>query len=111
MRKIIITHLLLLLLAAALVIVIVNQTDVTIINDGDLLSVSCGWPFEFVTNDQSWRNPSLPWKTSCIGGEWGDNLTIIWSALIIDIVVIYIGLALMWLLYWFEKNRVVHNKQ
>src|SRR3989344_798566 len=83
MRKII-THLLLLLLAAVLVVGIINQIDVTIIDDVDLQSVSCGWPFEFVISDQSWRDPSLPWKTNCLDGEWGDNLEIIWIAFILD---------------------------
>jgi len=82
-----------------MVIGIAHQEKVFVIEESDLQAVSCGWPLIFLVSDQSWRNPPLPWQTSCFAGEWGDRPVIEWSSLIINVLIFYLVLALSWALF------------
>ncbi len=89
MKKNITVHILLLTLAIVTVFIIAQQTTIEVLNKEDLHTLSCGWPMEFVTNDQSWRDPPYPWTIGCLSRQWGDQLTIRWYSFTINMLVFY----------------------
>lgn len=91
MKKKFLLHMLFIVVALAAVLITANQ-KVEVFNNDDLRTLSCGWPFKFVVNNQSHLDPPFPWKIPCLDGEW-DYATrkfFHWSQFIIDILVFYV---------------------
>ncbi len=95
-KKNAIVHLILFIVAFFAVIGIAHQTTIEVQNKDDLRTISCGWPFKFVTNDQSWRDPPYPWTITCLSGEWGDIPTVWWQSFVIDVIAFYFSFVLLW---------------
>ena len=66
------------------------------------------WPFEFMVNDQSWRDPPFPWKISCLSGEWdyGTIRSFHWPKFIIDVLVFYALIVFLWSAYIALNNKM-----
>jgi hypothetical protein len=90
-KKVITFQLILIFLASIFVLAFAFQTKVVVTEESDLRVISCGWPFEFIVNDQSWKNPPLPWTTKCLSGEWGDRFEFVWPAFVANVFVVYGG--------------------
>lgn len=73
----------------------------------DLNALTCGWPLKFIMNDQSWRDPPLPWKMGCLSSIWGDPIKFYWQEFIIDITLFYAFITLLWSVGSVVKKKVV----
>ncbi len=96
MKKNITVHIIVLVPAVIAVFVIAQQTRIEVSKKEDLRTLSCGWPMEFVTSDQSWRDPPYPWEIRCLSRQWGDHLTIQWHSFYLNVLMFYLGFMSLW---------------
>lgn len=62
----------------------------TVINNkSELLEVRCGWPLHYMIQDQSWRDPSYPWQTSCGFYALEEPTHILWIPFFANVTIIY----------------------
>lgn len=104
MKKILV-HFILLIVAIVVVFGIAHYTKIEVNSKEDLRTLSCGWPLEFVLNNQDWRDPPYPWKIKCLAGEWGDPIKISWHSFFINVFVFYFGFAFLWEALSFVRRR------
>lgn len=107
--KSILTQISLLIASVIIVYIVAITQNVTVFNEEGLRMVTCGLPLEFITDDQSWRNPPYPWTTSCLKGEIGNPTIINWSALLGNIIIYYILLNLLFRGFVMIKNKTKHS--
>jgi hypothetical protein len=88
--------LVLLLLSVIAVVGVAHQTKIQVHNKTDLQTLTCGWPLQFIENDQSWRDPPFPWEVECLGREWGGSLKVLWLLFSLNVIIFYMGFALLW---------------
>lgn len=82
--------------------------DVEVSNKADLGAVSCGWPLQFVVQDQSRIDPPYPWTVRC-GLPFSLEYPIrffYWSQFIIDVMAFYSIIVFLWSAYIVMKNKM-----
>lgn len=105
-RKVIVLYIGLLALAA-IAVGMTTLMPVEVRTHSDMNALTCGWPFPFVESDQSWRDPPLPTKLTCFGGEWGDPVRVYWLQFFVDVGVFYVAFALLTMI----KGYVIRGRQ
>lgn len=106
MLKKLLFHILFVFLAFVAVWIMAYQ-KVEVFNKEDLSAVSCGWPFKFMVNDLSYRDPPFPWKITCLTGEWGNpTKEFNWQYFIIDTAFFYLIL----LAIYYGKNLIIKKE-
>jgi hypothetical protein len=105
MKRNSVIHLTLLLIAILTVFGIAHKTVIEVHSKEDLRTLTCGWPLEFVTNDQSWRDPPYPYPINCLSGELGDRGTYHWQSFFINVFAFYFSFGFLWEAYSFVKKR------
>lgn len=63
---------------------------VEVFSHADLNVVSCGWPLNFVTQDQGWRDPPYPWKAPCFASPLENPTKFYWQYFILDAAFFYL---------------------
>ncbi|MDO8524745.1 MAG: hypothetical protein Q7R99_03925 [bacterium] len=106
MKKKFLLHIFFITIAFVIVWIAAANQKVEVFNKDDLRTLSCGWPLEFATNDQSSKDPPFPWKISCLGGEWGSPIKIHWPQLIIDVLVFYALIVFLWSVCVALNNKI-----
>ncbi len=100
MKRKIIFHFILIVIAGFFVIISSNIESVTITKKEDLTSIACGWPLDFFTEDESWRDPPYPWEMHCVLVPVSMLDTFVrsysWSNFLLNILFFYILIALMY---------------
>ena len=89
MKKKLVLGILLLVLASIVTLSTAYTSKIEVSNKEELRSLSCGWPMQFITTNQSWRDPPYPWKVHCTGSQWGDPVEFSWLKFIGDAIFFY----------------------
>ena len=84
---------------------ITYQTKIEVNSKEDLRTLTCGWPLEFVLNNQEGRDPIYPYLIGCTSGEWGDPIKISWRPFFANVFVFYFSFAFLLEAYRFVKKR------
>ena len=99
-------HIFFLVIAFVAVWVVVANQKVEVFNKDDLRALSCGWPLEFVVNDQSRLDPPFPWKISCLGSPLDNPFKFYWPQFIIDVLIFYALIVFLWNAYIVINNKM-----
>lgn len=85
--------------------------DVKVFSKTDLSEVSCGWPLQFIVQDQSRKDPPYPWTVRCgLPFSLEDPIRFFyWPQFIIDILAFYAFIIFLW--YGMIKKRVENNSK
>lgn len=87
-KKIIINILLFAL--AGFIVTSTALKSVEVFVHSDLNAISCGWPLNFITQDQGWRDPPYPWKVPCLASPLENPTKFYWPQFIINVVFFYL---------------------
>lgn len=79
---------------------------VEVFSHSDLNNVSCGWPLNFIAQDQGWRDPSYPWKVPCFASPLENPTKFYWQYFILDAAFFYLLILAM----YHGKNLIVRKK-
>lgn len=94
------------LLAVFVVFGIAVKTTIEVHNKEDLRTLTCGWPLEFVENDQDWRDREFPYTIHCISGELQDP-RIDWKIFFVNVLMFYLAFILLWETYLLIRKTKV----
>ncbi len=64
--------------------------SVEVFSHSDLNTVSCGWPLNFIVQDQGWRDPPYPWKVPCLASPLESSIKFNWQYFILDTAFFYL---------------------
>ena len=81
--------------------------SVEVFSHSDLNAISCGWPLNFIVQDQGWRDPPYPWKVPCLASPLESSTKFNWQYFILDTVFFYLIL----LAIYYGKNLIIKKKQ
>ncbi len=94
--------------ATVLALSITFFQESTVHSKNDLKAIQCGWPFVFITLDQSWKDPPYPWKVNCSPARgYATTANLFWPALLGNVTAFYIALILIFGLFssWIGRDR------
>lgn len=107
MRKKFFLHILFFALACIVTLATAFR-GVKVSNKADLGAVSCGWPLQFVVQDQSRKDPPYPWTVRCgLPVSLEDPIRFFhWPQFIIDALVFYALIVFLWGAYVVVNNKM-----
>ena len=107
MRKKFLLHTLFLVLACIMTLSTAFR-DVEVFSKADLSAVSCGWPLQFIVQDQSRYDPPYPWTVRCgLPFSLEDPIRFFhWPQFIIDVLAFYAFIVFLWSAYVAINNKI-----
>ncbi len=103
--KNIVGYFIILLLTILVVLSIAHQTTIEVSSKEELRTLSCGWPLEFILNNQDWRDPPYPYSIRCFASQLGDPVKISWQPFFLNILIFYFSAIIIFEMYRFVSSR------
>lgn len=100
------SYIILFLLSIFIVFGIAVKTNIEVHNKEELSMLTCGWPLEFVKNNQDWRDPPFPHKIGCISGELQDP-KIDWQIFLVNVLMFYFAFVMIGEAYLLTRKTKV----
>jgi len=97
------------ILAVFFTMAIITFRGVEVFKKSDLNAVSCGWPLNFITQDQSWRDPPYPWTVPCFASPLESPTKLYWGYFIFDVAFFY--LLMLAAYYYWKPDRGKNTKE
>lgn len=94
------------LIISFLIVIVSLILPKTFYSKAEMIQATCGLPISFTINDRSQWSPPFPWKTNCFGSPWEDIHQILWLQLIIDLVIVF-----SFLLIIFYVFQIIYKKR